>query len=375
MSIEMKELGQIVKISKGKKYEETSFRNHKFRYINIDDLHEGGYLRYTNDDGVIVEENDVLIAWDGANAGKVGVGFSGVIGSTLARLRLLDNSIDANYLFRYLDSKVDLIKSQRTGATIPHVNGDSLRKLSIPLLPLPTQQHIANILDKADTLRKKDIQLLQHYDALAQSLFIDMFGDPVKNEMGWEMKTLGNSIAFLTSGSRGWAKYYDMKGDIFLRINNIGNNELKLDDLIFVNAPLTAEGKRTEVKFGDILMSITADIGRTAVIPINFPKAYINQHLALIRLKPLNNPLFVSVVLASDLGKVQLNKGIKGGVKSGINFDDIRAIELISPPIELQNQFAIQIQNIEQQKEKVKAQMQASEQLFQALLQKAFSQS
>ena len=94
-----------------------------------------------------VSENDLIIAWDGANAGKVGVGFEGVIGSTLARLKINKNDIDSKFLFWYLELKNDEIKAQRTGATIPHVNGAALKEIQIPLPPLTIQQRIAEILD------------------------------------------------------------------------------------------------------------------------------------------------------------------------------------------------------------------------------------
>ena len=180
----MVKLGDVINIAKGKKH--NPLLDGKNRYINIEDLHNPSNLILTNDDGTFVSSSDLIIAWDGANAGKVGVGYDGVIGSTLARLRLNRKDIDSNYLFWYLESKNSYIKSQRTGATIPHVNGETLKQIQIPLPPLTVQKEIAEILDTADALRKKDNELLKKYDELAQSIFIEMFGDPVRNEKGWE---------------------------------------------------------------------------------------------------------------------------------------------------------------------------------------------
>src|SRR5690606_19284737 len=118
------------------------------------------------------------------NAGKVGVGFQGVIGSTLAKLEIVTNKLSGKFLFWYLESMSNIIRSQRTGATIPHINGNALKNIEIPLPPLPVQEKIAAILDKADELRRKDQELQKKYDELAQAIFIDMFGDPVKNEKG-----------------------------------------------------------------------------------------------------------------------------------------------------------------------------------------------
>lgn len=199
MSWEKVKLGDVIKISKGKKHQPNEDGN--IRYINIEDLHNPTNLVYTTDKGNQVKQNDLIIAWDGANAGKVGIGFEGVIGSTLAKLSIIFNSMFPQFLFWYLVSIEKLIKSQRTGATIPHVNGTALKNIEIPLPPLPIQEKIAAILDKVDALRRKDQELLKKYDELARAIFIDMFGDPVKNEKGWEVKRLGELGTVVTGNT------------------------------------------------------------------------------------------------------------------------------------------------------------------------------
>ena len=103
------------------------------------------------------------------------------------------------------------------------------------------------------------------------------------SKLRWEVAELGSLLTFLTSGSRGWAGYYAESGVPFLRIQNVGRNRLMLDDLAFVRPPSTAEAARTSVQAGDVLLSITADLGRTAVVPQGLGKAYINQHLSILR--------------------------------------------------------------------------------------------
>ena len=224
----------------------------------------------------------------------------------------------------------------------------------------------------SNCLRQKDQQLIEKYNALSQSLFLELFGDPVTNPMGWEILILEDMIDFITSGSRGWAKYYSKTGDLFLRIQNIGKNRLLLNDVTFVDAPVSAESTRTKVKSDDILLSITADLGRTAVIPIDFPQAFINQHLAIIRLKSKYLPFYVSEYISSIGGKRQFMQLNKGGVKAGLNFTDIKSLKIPNPPITLQNQFAERTQAIEAQKQQAQASLQKSEDLFNSLLQRAF---
>ncbi len=150
---------------------------------------------------------------------------------------------------------------------------------------------------------------------------------------------LGDSLSFLTSGSRGWSKYYRDSGALFLRIQNVGYNELRLEDVAFVQPPDNAEAVRTKVQPGDILLSITADLGRTAVIPEGLGEAYANQHLAVLRVNNIDAN-FLSAFLASDLGQKQLKRLDRVGVKSGLNFDDIRSLQIPLPPPSEQRRIA-----------------------------------
>lgn len=278
----------------------------------------------------------------------------------------------SKFVYYYLSGNMNILESGFKGAGLKHISKDYLENIEIPLPSIATQQRIATILDQADAIIQNNRAIVQKYDALTQSLFLDMFGDPVKNEKGWEMKTLGEIVDFLTSGSRGWAKYYSSEGDIFLRIQNVGYNKLRLDDICYITTPNTAEAKRTRVIPGDIVLSITADLGRTAVIPENFPNAFINQHLAILRLSQENNPIFVSAFIASYGGQTLFNKLDKGGVKAGLNFTDIKSYNIFCPPIELQNQFAERVAVIEDQKQQAQLALAKSEELFQSLLQRAF---
>ena len=215
-------------------------------------------------------EGDILMSLTG-NVGRVGRFpkelLPAYINQRVCRVMPKNEKLDTNFLFHFLNSDVfenEAIKNS-AGAAQLNLSTKWLGDFEIPLPNLATQQRIAAILDQADAIIQNNRAIVQKYDALTQSLFLDMFGDPVMNEKGWEVKNLGKILKFLTSGSRGWAKYYSNAGDIFLRIQNIGYNKLRLDDLTFINTPNTAEAKRTKVEPGDIVISITADLGRTAV--------------------------------------------------------------------------------------------------------------
>ena len=154
------------------------------------------------------------------------------------------------------------------------------------------------------------------------------------------MVRLGDKLNFLTSGSRGWAKHYAETGAKFLRIQNVGRNRLLLDDMAYVQAPESAEARRTRVQPGDVLLSITADLGRTGVVPDDIGEAHISQHLAILRLAPDFDPRFVAAFIGLGPGGRQIKKLDKVGVKSGLNFDDVRSLEIPLPPLPEQRRIA-----------------------------------
>lgn len=246
-------------------------------------------------------------------------------------------------------------------------------KLFLP--PLETQRHIAAVLDKVSALIALRRQQVDKLDELVKSRFIEMFGDPVNNPMGWEVHELSEYILFLTSGSRGWSQYFSNKGEFFITIKNVKNCSISLDDVQYIIPPDNAEAKRTRVKEGDLLISITADLGRTGVVTKTIADygAYINQHLTCIRLKKdLVNPLFVSYFMESAGGKMQFQVKDQTGVKAGLNFDSIRTLKLFLPPLKLQNEFVAFVTQTEKTKAAVQQALEKLETLKKALMQEYF---
>jgi type I restriction enzyme S subunit len=276
------------------------------------------------------------------------------------------------YFWRFPQTRKRAEKNMTGTAGQKRVPSSFLERLEIPVPPLREQKRIAALLEKADRLRRTRRYARQLSDTFLQSVFLEMFGDALQNSRNWDMETLGKKLNFLTSGSRGWAKYYRESGDLFLRIQNVGKNRLLLDDLIFVQPPKNAEGSRTVVQPGDVLLSITADLGRAAVVPKDLPKAYINQHLALLRLRDID-PVFAAALLSSSEAKRQWDSLDRSAVKSGLNFDDIRGFKMISPPLPLQQKFRTIVRRFERLRAQQREAERQAEHLFQTLLHRAFN--
>lgn len=287
--------------------------------------------------------------------------------------------LSRDYLCHFLRTPemVALATQRCAGANLPRLSPKQLEKFEIPLPhkngkpDVTEQQRIAAILDKAGAIRRKRQQAFRLTDDFLRSVFLDMFGDPVTNPKGWNVTTAGEQLEFLTSGSRGWAQYYTEDGDLFIRIQNLRGGLLDLSDAAYVNAPESAEATRTRVRQGDVLLSITADLGRTAVVPNEIGKAHINQHIAILRLHSMN-PVFVAQLLASPGGQRQFETLNKSAVKAGLNFDDIRSIKLLNPPPDLQAHFALIVDQLTRSKGSHESARNEAEAAFTSLQQRAF---
>ncbi|MDO9119672.1 MAG: restriction endonuclease subunit S [Nitrospira sp.] len=153
----------------------------------------------------------------------------------------------------------------------------------------------------------------------------------------WEVRRLKSLCRFVTSGSRGWARYYADDGFVFLRIGNISTTsiDLRLKHISYVTPPTGAEGERTRARPNDLLLSITAQIGAVGVVSDGLGEAYVNQHTALIRLRPERSvPRWVAYGLLSQFGKDQCRLKTNGGTKVGLTLDDVRCLYVLLPPMD-----------------------------------------
>ena len=316
-------------------------------------------------------EPQLLITCRGATCGSVNVSQpnSWINGNAMV-VKPKDISVELDYLKHLFNGGLDL-SAVITGAAQPQITRQSLAPLKVRF-PAPIEQRrIAAILDQADALRSKRREALVQLDSLTQSIFIEMFGDAETIFNKWPTKKLGEILNFLTSGSRGWAEYYSDSGALFLRIQNVCKDELKLDDVAFVNAPDSAEAKRTRVQEGDVLLSITADLGRTAVIPAGLGDAHINQHLSILRTSDVI-PKYLSAFLTSPAGQREILGRDKHGVKAGLNFDDIRSFRIPMPPQPLQYDFCQKVETVLRQRLLHQQALNELDSLFASLQHRAF---
>ena len=161
---------------------------------------------------------------------------------------------------------------------------------------------------------------------------------------GWESTRLNKIAETVTSGSRDWAQYYSESGSKFIRMTNLprGGIYLKLDDLKYVNVHSnSSDGKRTSLKEGDLLISITAELGKIGWVPPELGEAYINQHTALVRIKKESaDSKYIAYLLSSHAMNHKINRLNDSGAKAGLNLPTIRSIPMVLPPLPEQRKIA-----------------------------------
>lgn len=241
-----------------------------------------------------------------------------------------------------------------------------LEKESIPLPPLPEQERIVAKIEELFTQLDAGTAALERVHAGLKRYKASVLKAAVEGKLGiqndefrmqddgqlpagWKWVTLGEITQHLTSGSRGWAKYYSEEGSLFVRVGNFNrlSNTIDLTKLQLVNAPDTAEANRTRLKKRDLLITMTADVGMVGIVDertLRWGDAYINQHVGLVRLENPDYVDYVSWALASEIGQKQFRAKQYGLTKVGLNFDDIRSLEIPLPPLEEQRQIVAEVE-------------------------------
>jgi type I restriction enzyme S subunit len=322
----------------------------------------------------IVPKGALLIAMYGATVGEVSqLIFDATTNQAICSIIPDESICDTNYLYRYLQSQKNNLLGLRVGGGQPNISQGIIRDLIVPLPSLEEQRRIALILDKASEIRQKRQQAIAKLDELLQATFIDMFGDPIKNEKGWKIGKIGDMLESVKYGSSDKAT---LDGEVpILRMNNITySGEMYLADLKYITADQADE--KYLVKQGDILFNRTNSkelVGKTAVYNGPEPMAYAG-YLVRGRTLPEYMPEYISGFLNSSWGKSTLQSMCKSIIgMANINAKEFQSIRLPIPPSDLQKQFTKKVHAIREHKLKLEKQLVQNDELFKALQQKAFN--
>lgn len=329
--------------------------NIKENNVDLDDCIKT--LEENIDEKFIVHQGDLLIAMSGATTGKNGVYMSANIAylnQRVGNIKVKNKELLIEK-FRnfYIANMQNEILNTAYGGAQPNISSQKMSVMTFPLPPLSEQQRIVERIEelfaKLDEANERLQEVADSFAVRKAAILHKAFtGELTKQwrwENGvsyesWEEKKGEDFFEYVTSGSRGWAKYYSDKGSIFIRMGNLNHGTIELDfsDIQYVELPDQVEGQRSKLQKNDILISITADVGMIALVREDMD-AYINQHVALARPKNDLYAEFLAWYFVSNDGLQQMQNKQRGATKIGLGLQDIRSIILKIPTLPEQHEI------------------------------------
>jgi type I restriction enzyme S subunit len=287
--------------------------------------------------------------------------FTGIIPDT--------SSVDVRYLFRLIQARKKYFELHQRGATIQGVTREVVTNLEVPLPALPEQQHIAAILDKADELRAKRRRAVARLDDLLQSVFLEMFGDPVTNSKKWEVRPFGE----VGSLERGKSKHRPRNAPELLggpypliQTGDIANSGGYITEYTQSYSELGLKQSRIW-KAGVLCITIAANIAETGILTFDacFPDSVVGFiPNTLVRTEYVQYWLsFLQAIIEETAPAV---------AQKNINLRILRGLQIPVPPIELQDHFVKNVDKVQSLKDRHEDHLEALESLFNSLQQRAF---
>lgn len=283
----------------------------------------------------------------------------------------------AKFIYYYLLCNMHILESGFKGAGLKHTSKEHVSQIEIPLPPLDVQKKIADILDKADTLRRKDAELIKKYDELAQSIFIDMFGDPVTNPKGWKVCNFGYILDSISTGvSLNGDDRQLTENDLgVLKISAVTSGFFRNDQYKVVSKNDINRTVQT-LKKDDLLFSRANTrelVGATCIVDKDYEYLFLPDKIWKLTLKDSCINVFAKFLLSDSKIRYELNKTATGtsGSMLNISMDKLKSLNIFLPPIDIQYKFSSMINSINKQNGMFV--YNNSEQLLQSLLQRAFN--
>ena len=285
--------------------------------------------------------------------------------------------VSPDFLFWWLKAQEEHIQSKGRGATFKEVSKKIVEDLQIPLPPLAAQRQIAGILDAADALRTKRREALAQLDIVIQSTFLDMFGDPIINPMGWpptSLSTISEALRDGPFGSNLKSSHYVESGVRVIRLQNIGIGEIRNDDLAFISDEHFASLPRNHCQPGDVIIGTMGDPNlRACIVPLTLERALNKADCILMRVDMTKvDAIYVCWLLNNTRMVAMALRLVRGQTRGRISLGRLKELQIHLPPIALQLRFAAIVKSVEQQKASQRAHLAELDTFFASLQSSAF---
>lgn len=300
----------------------------------------------------------------------------------IAGITIKDNRVELEYLYYFLKSLKPYVNSIGRGVAQNNINISILRDFDIPLPSKERQIKRSQILKKTYAIITNRQQQIEELELLIKSRFSEMFGDPVLNNMGWEIVKLKTLTKMIRSGNtpKGGSQVYVDKGILFFRSQNVWKNRIELDDIAFIDEETHKSMPDSSLKHKDILMTKTgrintknSSLGRAALFMGEDDTANINGHVYLIRLNEKVVKEFVLFIITTIEYRDYIRSVCVGGIdKRQLNKNHLEDFPIIMPPIEKQEKFVALWKQVDKLKFSIQQSLDETQKLFDSLMQEYF---
>jgi type I restriction enzyme S subunit len=373
-----RKFGECAEFINGRAYSQDELLDSGTPVLRIQNLNGGDRWYYSDlalPEDKYCNAGDLLFAWSASFGPYKFSGPKSIFHYHIWRV-VPGPELDKAFAFRLLEWVTAAIRSAAHGVAMLHMTKAGMEAWPIALPPLPEQRRIAEVLDRAEALRAKRRVALAQLDTLTQSIFLDLFGDPIANPKRWKVEELGSFAERITKGeSPKWQGFeYQDDGALFVTSENVRLGAIDLSAPKFVPLEFNSKLSRSELRPGDLLVNLVgASIGRSCIFPGYNRPANINQAVAVVTIdKSRLDHVFLSGLLVSEHGQQLLLNNRVEGARANISLTDLRELRVPVPPVPLQHEFARRVAAVDKLKSAHRASLAKLDALFASLQHRAF---
>ena len=348
--------------------------------IRIQDLtgnaYDLGFYDGNYPERIEINDGDVLISWSASLGVYVWNRGKALLNQHIFKVAFDKCAVNKQYFVYAVQHKLQEMETKAHGATMKHIVKKDFDNTVIPFPTLEEQEEIAKIINHASGIIFARQQQLQQLDELIKARFVELFGNPVINNKGWNVSDLGQLTIKIGSGAtpKGGKEAYQTDGISLIRSMNVHNGKFEYKELAHISDEQAARLENVAVEENDVLLNITgASVARSCVVPTNVLPARVNQHVCIIRCKDSIMPDFINSLLIDDNYQDLLwSIAGSGATREAITKQQVESLQIILPPISKQEEFSKFINRVDKSKVAVQKSLDEAQLLFDSLMQQYF---
>lgn len=301
----------------------------------------------------VIHKGDLIVGMDGEFNIARWKSIDALLNQRVCKLKAKEGT-NEEYLRFALVKALKTIEDKTAFVTVKHLSAKELNKLELDMPGIEEHNVRAESMAKLEKVISHRKEELSALDNLIKARFVEMFGNPVTNEKGWNQKQLGEITTKLGSGAtpKGGKEAYQEDGITLIRSMNVHNGLFEYKELAHISEEQATKLDNVTIEENDVLLNITgASVARSCVVPSKILPARVNQHVCIIRCNQRIVPEFLNKLLIDDNYQRLLWSIARGGAtREAITKQQVESLKIIVPPIELQNQFADFVHQVDKSK-------------------------